>query len=356
MVKPIRVLVVDDSAFMRKMISSILNAEPGIEVVGTARDGKESIAKVEELKPDIVTLDVEMPVMDGVTALKEIMRINPVPVVMVSSVTQKGAEATLRCLRLGAVDFVAKPSGAISLDINLCAEELVAKVRVASLCRVHVAQSQDLPQITPHVGWTGTNPQRTCSGVLAIGSSTGGPHALERVVSRLPSDLGLPAVIVQHMPANFTAMLAERLDGVSSLRIKEAADGDLLTPGVILVAPGGKHLTFGRNRSAVIEDGPAVHGVKPSVDITFASLVPLFGSKIVGVLLTGMGRDGAQALKQIHEHGGRTLAQDEATCVVFGMPKAAKDLGAVDEMVPLERIPDAITKEVRTLHGLATAG
>ena len=338
---PVRVLVVDDSAFMRKMVSEILTRDPGLSVAGQARDGADALAKLETLQPDVITLDIEMPVLDGISTLTEILRRRPTPVVMLSSLTQAGAEATLRCLELGAVDFVGKPSGAISLDIEKIGGELIGKVKAAARARLPggppaPAARPDVPS-APRVG-----PEKIA--VLALGASTGGPRALQQIVPMLPAGLGVSIVIVQHMPAGFTASLAKRLEQTSPFTAREAADGDRLRPGQILVAPGGRHLQFEAGGVARLTDEPPIHGVRPAVDVTLSSLAGLYGPRLLAVLLTGMGRDGARALKQISDRGGLTLAEDESTCVVYGMPKAAFDLGGVGRLLPLGEIAPAIAR------------
>jgi two-component system chemotaxis response regulator CheB len=345
---PLKVLVVDDSAFMRKMICEILGRDPELCVVGPARDGADALLKLETLQPDVITLDVEMPVLDGFGTLAEIMRRRPIPVVMLSSLTQRGAEATLRCLEMGAVDFVGKPSGSISLDIEKVAADLILKVKAAAKARLHIVPAHPLaappafvPAALPRQSQAG-RPQGRNAGVLVIGSSTGGPRALQTLIPGLPADLGLPVVIVQHMPPGFTASLAQRLDGISPLDVREAAEGDRLRTGLILVAPGGRHLEFDSGGVAHLTDAPPVHGVRPSVDVTLASLTRLYGPRITAVLLTGMGRDGARGLKTIHDLGGNTFAEDETTCTVYGMPKAAVELGGVGCLLPLPQIAPAL--------------
>lgn len=347
---PIRVLVVDDSAFMRKMVSEILARDPGLCIAGQARDGADALAKLVTLQPDVITLDVEMPVLDGFGTLAEIMKRRPTPVLMLSSLTQAGADATLRCLELGAVDVVGKPSGSISLDIEKVAAELIGKVKAAAsanLTRRKIAPRQEAPLAAPpkmpsgHEKLSGRHEKFS---VLAIGASTGGPRALQTLIPALPADLGLPIVIVQHMPPGFTASLARRLEQTSPFTAKEAANGDKLHPGQILVAPGGHHLEFDAGGIARLTAEPPIHGVRPAVDITFASLAQIYGVHLLAVLLTGMGKDGARGLKLIHDKGGRTLAEDESTCIVYGMPKAAFDLGGVGSLLPLPEIAPAIVQ------------
>ncbi len=352
---PIRVLVVDDSAFMRKMVSEILARDPALCVVGQARDGEDALVKLAALQPDVITLDVEMPVLDGYGTLAQIMQRRPTPVLMLSSLTQAGADATLRCLEMGAVDVIGKPSGAISLDIEKIAAELIAKVKAAAEASVSSRTAgSPLPVAdkTPGLRLAAATPTsgselragRDQIKALVIGASTGGPRALQALVPALPADLGVPIVIVQHMPAGFTASLARRLEQTSPFTAKEAEDGDRLRPGQILVAPGGFHLQFDAGGAARLSTEPPIHGVRPAVDITFASLARLYGAHLLAVLLTGMGRDGARGLKLIQDGGGRTLAEDETTCVVYGMPKAAAEMGGVGALLPLPALAPAIAK------------
>ncbi len=345
----IRVLVVDDSALMRKMVSDLLSQDAEIQVVGHARDGQDALAKMEILAPDVITMDIEMPVMDGVVALTEIMKRRPTPVVMLSSLTQQGAETTMRCLRLGAVDFVPKPSGSISLDLPKIGAELIEKVRGAYRAKESLLKrkADAVTQIQPKTFARISPASGRIEGMLLIGSSTGGPRALHTLVPHLPADLGVPVVIVQHLPELFTAMLASKLEEESHFRVREAINGDVLRAGTILVAPGGKHLQFDKNGVAELNNAPTVHGVRPSIDVTLASLIPLYREKMVAVLLTGMGRDGAAGLKALKELGGETIAEHESTCVVYGMPKTAVEMGAANQVLPLPIIADAI-KELFT--------
>ena len=340
---PIRVLVVDDSAFMRKMLTEILARDPALCVAGTARDGAEALLKLDALRPDVVTLDVEMPVLDGYRALAGIMHRRPTPVLMLSSLTQAGADATLRCLELGAVDVVGKPSGSISLDIEAIASELTAKVKAAA--RVYFPPPGEVPAArpAPPPALNGARPPA----VLVIGASTGGPRALQALVPALPADLGVPIVIVQHMPPGFTASLARRLAQTSPFPAREAVDGDALLPGQILVAPGGHHLEFTGAGRARLTDDPPLHGVRPAADVTLASLTALHGPRVLAVLLTGMGRDGARGLKLLRDRGGETLAEDESTCVVYGMPRAAAEMGGVRHLLPLPALAPAIARLCR---------
>jgi two-component system, chemotaxis family, protein-glutamate methylesterase/glutaminase len=344
---PIRVLVVDDSALMRKVVSDMLNSRPDIEVVGQARDGQDALNKLDSLRPDVLTLDVEMPVMDGITALKEIMSSRPMPVVMLSSLTHEGAETTLKCLEIGAIDFIAKPSGAISLDISKVSDQLYLKVKTAYGARFALRNStpSQLSVVLSQKA-TATEPSKK-KGLVFFGASTGGPKALHAILPRLSADLGVPIVVVQHLPEAFTKMLANRLNDECSYEVREAVEGDTLQPGVALIAPGGKHLKFSSDGLARLTDGPALHGVKPAIDITLASLIPTYGRHLVASILTGMGRDGADALKMLRECGGTTFAEDESTCVVFGMPRAAQEIGAVTKMLPIGSFADEIQRAIR---------
>jgi len=367
-VSPIRVLVVDDSAFMRKMVTEILARDPALCVAGQARDGADALAKLTTLQPDVITLDVEMPVLDGYGTLAQIMQRRPTPVLMLSSLTQAGADATLRCLELGAVDVIGKPSGSISLDIEKVAAELIAKVKAAARSRVAppavvlpLAPADSSMSLRPvaaapaNVAAAPANANAPRTGreqvkALVIGASTGGPRALQALIPALPADLGLPIVVVQHMPPGFTASLARRLEQTSPFTAKEAEEGDRLRPGQILVAPGGFHLQFDAGGAAQLTRELPVHGVRPAVDITFASLARLYGARLLAVLLTGMGRDGARGLKLIQDGGGRTLAEDETTCVVYGMPKAAVELGGVGSLLPLSALAPAIARACLPEH------
>lgn len=344
--KRVRVLVVDDSAFMRHSVSQVLAADGDLEVVGTAKDGVQALELVDELRPDVVTLDVEMPRMDGLTTLRRLMSARPLPVVMLSSSTTAGASTTLTALELGAVDFVTKPSGPISLNIREVGPELVAKVKAAATARVRHADRRpdrpaprEAPSIVPSA-----QPSRK---VVVIGSSTGGPKALYEVVPALPSDLDASLVIVQHMPAGFTRSLAEKLDDLSTIRIKEAENGDRLRPGLGLVAPGGRHLVVGAGGVAHLADWLPVHGVRPAIDVTLDSAVQVFGAACLAVILTGMGSDGTQGCRQVRAAGGKVIAEDESTCVVYGMPRSVVEAGLADGVVPIEAISREIVRFLR---------
>ncbi len=349
--KKIRVLVVDDSALMRKVITDMLSEDPEIEVIGTARDGYDAIEKIHKLKPDVVTLDIEMPRLDGLNTLGYIMSEIPLPVIMLSSYTREGAEATLKALDYGAFDFVPKPSGPISLDIRRVKEELIAKIKAAyraDLSRLkfllprHERKAEKAEKLVP----------TKVRAVVAIGSSTGGPRALQEVIPKLPSDIKAAILVVQHMPKGFTRSLAERLNSLSSIDVKEASENDILKEGLALVAPGDYHMTVRRDGDEVViklNQDPPLWGVRPSADIMMLSVAEVFRSKVVGVVLTGMGRDGANGLKKIKEYGGITIAEDKSTCVVFGMPKVAIEEGAAQVVAPIHEIADRILEAIERL-------
>lgn len=348
MARKIRVLVVDDSALMRQMISRILR-DAGFEVVGTAGDGQQALEAVERLKPDVITLDVEMPVMDGLTMLRRLMQDNPLPVVMLSSVTTKQAPATIEALALGAVDVVAKPGGAISLNIEEVASELISKVRVAATARVRSAERakpRRAPSTRPTSPPLARTKRKLTRQLVVIGSSTGGPKALVELISSLPEDFGAPIVIVQHMPPGFTASLAARLDKNSSLDVAEAKEGIIPKLGEVWVAPGGFHLRFDRSGRMKFDLSEPHLGVRPAVDLTMESAVDVWGSGVIGVVLTGMGMDGARGARRIQQAGGIVLAQDEASSVVFGMPRAVIEMGHADHVAPLSEMADLLDQTV----------
>jgi two-component system, chemotaxis family, protein-glutamate methylesterase/glutaminase len=332
--KSVRVLVVDDSALMRKLIPQMLAADDSIEVVGTAMDGTFCLRKIEELKPNVVTLDLKMPEMDGIDTLKEIMRRDPVPVIVFSSHSTEGASVTMKALALGAFDFVSKPKDA-SAHMAETAKELIAKVKAAAECKLNPRM---MPGILPKLQ-KGTAPAGAPTRIVAIGVSTGGPQALEYLLSQLPGDFPGSIVIVQHMPDGFTDMFARRLDELSPLRVKEAQSGDTLQPGRVLICPGSRHMKVKRlpmGDVVVLSDEPRVNGHRPSVDVLLHSVAEEFRSHAIGVLMTGMGDDGAEGLGAIKKEGGMTIAQSEESCVVYGMPKAAIERGYAARVVGLD--------------------
>jgi two-component system chemotaxis response regulator CheB len=334
--KKVRVLVVDDSAVMRKLIPDMLEADPSIEVVGTAMDGTFCLKKIEELKPNVVTLDLQMPGMNGIDTLKEIMRWHPVPVIVVSSHSTEGASITLKALGLGAVDFVTKPQDASAH--KEMATVLIAKIRAAADCKVvrpGTLRGAPAPAEKISAGKAAPPPSK----LVAIGISTGGPQALEFLLAQLPPDFPGAIVVVQHMPEGFTDMFARRLDELCSLRVKEAQSGDMLQAGRVLVCPGSRHIKVKRlamGDLVMLNEEPRVNGHRPSVDVLFHSVAEEFGSHAVAVLMTGMGDDGAEGLGAVKRSGGMTIAQSEESCVVFGMPRVAIERGYAMRVVALD--------------------
>ena len=346
--KKVRVLVVDDSALMRKLIPQMLEADSGIEVVGTAMDGTFCLKKIEELQPSVVTLDLQMPGMNGIDTLKEIMRRHPLPVIVVSSHSTDGASVTLKALGLGAFDFVTKPQDATA-HMAETAKELIAKIKAAAECKVvRPGTFQAITARPEKISATKSAPAP--SKLVAIGISTGGPQALEFLLSQLPPDFPGTITVVQHMPEGFTDMFARRLDEVCSLRVKEAQSGDLLQAGRVLICPGSRHMKvkrMSRGDVVVLNDEPRVNGHRPSVDVLFQSVAEEFGSRAVAALMTGMGDDGAEGLGAVKRAGGMTIAQSEESCVVFGMPKAAIERGYATRVIAL----DVLSSTLQALCG-----
>lgn len=346
----IKVLIVDDSALVRKVLTEELNKQHDIEVVGTAVDPYVAREKIVQLKPDVLTLDLEMPRMDGLSFLAKLMKHYPMPIVVVSSLTPKNSENALTALRLGAVDVISKPGSSYSTQ-NI-SKAIVKAIRAASVAKFDkhtVTEIRSEPASGANVEKRKANLFHTTDKMIAIGASTGGTKALERVLAGLPSNMpGI--VIVQHMPPVFTKSFAERLDTVCRLHVKEAEDGDLIESGTALLAPGNYHMLVERRSAKYhvqIKQGPPVHHHRPSVDVLFNSVADSVGVNASGVLLTGMGADGAKGLLAMKDAGAHTIAQDEATCVVYGMPKEAYNMGAVNDVVPLHDIPDAIISSIK---------
>lgn len=349
MARKIRVLIIDDSVFMRKALYRMLSSDPMIEVIDTACDGEEGYLKAKALRPDVVTLDVRMPGMDGLDALRKIMADCPVPVLMLSSLTSEGGEVTLRALDLGAVDVIDKSSAHTSMDILGIAGELTSKVRgVAGVDTGKILKKQ--AAVTHQSLPARPSPAQADDEmkVVVIGASTGGPPALQEILSKLPSDLNSAVLVVQHMPVGFTASLAERLNTLSRLDVSEAFDGDWVKPGKCLIAPSGLHMTLRDEGEPCVRLSKSPEGGlhRPSVDILMESAAETMRGKVIGVILTGMGSDGARGIKAIHDAGGRTIAQDAESCIVYGMPKVAVSLGGVDRVLPLESIAPAILEEL----------
>jgi two-component system chemotaxis response regulator CheB len=342
------VLVVDDSAFMRRLITQIIDGSPEFRVVGTARNGHDALRQIHALDPRIVTLDVEMPELDGMQTLGYIMSETPRAVVMLSAAaTEGGADLTLRCLELGAVDFVRKPSGPISLDLASVAETLIAALRAATQVNLGGVQVLARPRFVDVELPTAPPPLPSGAvAVVAIAASTGGPRALAEVIPNLPSDLRAAVLVVQHMPAGFTKSLAARLDLMSELTVAEAVDGEAIQTNRVYLAPGGVHMRVvsdGRGaRRIVLDTSPPVWGVRPAADPLFNSVAHHFGRAAVGVVLTGMGRDGAEGLRQMREVGGQGVVQDRATSTIYGMPQAALQRAGADRVVPLGEVAPAI--------------
>src|SRR5690349_10719579 len=334
----IRVLVVDDSALMRKLIPQILSRDPQIEVVGTAMDGAFALKKIEELHPDVITLDLEMPRMDGMQTLRLIMRNAPTPVILFSTHSTEGAYSTFKGLALGAVDFVAKPKDAAAGHLDAIADQLIHKAKVAKHAGGRRLPNPEVPEAPPprkKAGRPAVAPNR----IVAIGISTGGPNALQFVFSQIPADFSATILVVQHMPEGFTDMFAKRLDECCSLEVHEARSGDLLIAGRVLICPGNRHMMvrrMPRGDMVVLSDGPPVNGHRPSADVLFHSVAQEFGLMAVGVLMTGMGEDGAEGLGAIKSAGGMTIAQSEESCVVSGMPRAAILKGYANKVIALE--------------------
>jgi two-component system chemotaxis response regulator CheB len=362
--KKIRVLVVDDSLLVRQMLTEMLNSDPAIEVIGSAEDPFDAREKIKALKPDVLTLDVEMPKMDGVTFLRNLMRLHPMPVVMVSSLTERGADVTLQALELGAIDFVTKPKLNIGGSLNDYAQEVIDKVKMAALVSVSRIEKQvetvsaraSVPNVVKPIAVAGGVPPKltadvilkaTSNGVqtstqslIAIGASTGGTEAIREVLVGLPATM--PAIVItQHIPAAFSGPFAKRMDSLSAMTVHEAEDGQVILPGHVYIAPGSHHLlveSVGGKLICRLNDGPAVNRHKPSVDVMFRSVAQVVGKHAMGVLLTGMGDDGARGLKELQLVGAKTLAQDEKTSIVWGMPGAAVKLDAADFVVGLSEV------------------
>ncbi len=345
--KKTTVVVVDDSAFIRDMFTKMLSSDPGIEVVGAAMDPIVARDMIKRLNPDVITLDIEMPRMDGISFLEKIMSLRPMPVVMVSSLTQKGAEETIRSLELGAVDCIGKPQGE-DADITSLKTELISKVKAASRARVKYIDASTLKEKRKPISAAkgSFDPKKH---ILAIGSSTGGVEALREIIPFLPKN-SFPVVIVQHMPEKFTSAFAQRLNSISTMRVQEAKDKQPIEPGNVYISPGDRHMEVKLNRTGegfycVLKDGENVSGHKPSVDVLFESMANNVGRRALGLILTGMGKDGTKGIMAMKQAGAYTMCQDEATSVVYGMPKAAYLSGAIDKQLPLEKIADHLVNK-----------
>jgi two-component system chemotaxis response regulator CheB len=354
----IKVVVVDDSALVRGLLSEIINRERDMQCVGVAADPLQAREVIRTANPDVITLDVEMPRMDGIDFLSRLMRLRPTPVVMVSTLTERGAEVTMRALELGAVDFVAKPKIGVVDGLKRLADDITDKIRVAAHAQV---QRLSVAPAAQRAAPSGAAPSPSPLGRLSteklifIGASTGGTEATKAVLTELPADT--PAILItQHMPPGFTTSYAKRLDSLSRIRVKEAVDGERVLPGHAYLAPGGLHLSVersGANYIARVRDGDAVNRHKPSVEVLFESAARVVGPNALGVMLTGMGADGAQAMRAMHDAGSYNICQDEASCVVFGMPREAIARGAAHEVLPLSRIAAALIARLKSTAGAA---
>jgi two-component system chemotaxis response regulator CheB len=360
-----RVLVIDDSALVRSLLMEIINKQPDMEAIGAAPDPLVAREMIRAMNPDVLTLDVEMPKMDGLDFLERLMRLRPTPVVMVSTLTERGAETTIRALELGAIDFVAKPKLGIASGLNDLGRDICEKIRVASRARMH-RHVAALPAATAAgtcaghaVAPTAPKPAGSYSRVsteklIIIGASTGGTEAIREVLTRLPPDS--PAVLItQHMPPGFTRSFAQRLDSLCKITVTEAVDGERVLPGHAYIAPGDRHLKLARsgaNYLVALDDGPPVNRHRPSVEVLFKSAAQLAGPNVLGVMLTGMGKDGAAAMLEMKQAGAFNLAQDEASCVVFGMPKEAIAVGAVDEVLPVTKMAERLLAKLAELGGV----
>jgi two-component system chemotaxis response regulator CheB len=369
--KKIRVLVVDDSAFMRKVMQGIISGDPGMQVIGEAGDGREAVTLAESLRPDVISMDINMPHLDGLAATEIIMSRNPRPIVIVSSESQEGARGTLSALQLGAVDFVSKPSSAINLDMDSVREELTRKLRTAAKVRVvrtatrpKAAQAMailEAPRPAEKTSAPAPRPVKEVAGgercpLVILGASTGGPAALMRLVPSLRRDFPAAMVLALHMPASFTGQFTEQLAETSAIRVKEAAAGEALCPGTLYVCPGSHHLRITGAGNIQLDDGPRIAGYRPCADVTLESAAAWAGALATGVILTGMGNDGARGALAVKEAGGYVIAQDEATSMIFGMPQETIRAGAAHDVLALDAIPAALEKRVLYLRGALKVG
>ena len=354
-----RVLVVDDSALVRSLLGEIINRQPDMECVGAASDPLVAREMIRAINPDVLTLDVEMPRMDGIDFLGKLMRLRPMPVVMVSTLTERGADVTMRALELGAVDFVAKPKIGLADGIRALETDITDKIRIAASARVRRAPTASAPAEAAAAQASAAAPRPvgrlSTEKIIFIGASTGGTEATRELLMQLPADS--PGVMItQHMPPGFTTSYAKRLDGLCRIRVKEATDGERVLPGHAYVAPGGMHLSVersGANYIARVRDGEPVNRHKPSVEVLFKSAARVVGPNALGVMLTGMGADGATAMKEMRDAGSFNLVQDEATCVVYGMPREAVAAGAAHEVLPLNQIAGHLMDRLRQTGGAA---
>lgn len=334
----IDVLIVEDSAFMRKVLSEIMEGDPEIRVLDSAVNGLEGVKKASLLKPDVITMDVEMPNMDGIEAVKEIMKICPTPIIMVSAYTKKGAQKTIETLISGAVDFVEKPGGPISLNIREIKEEIIEKVKIASKANLKtVSKKKQISLKKKSMG----------DSLVIIAASTGGPKIISAILKKIPDDFPAPIIVIQHMPGTFTKAFAKRLNEHSPLSVMEAKEGTLLKKGTAYIAPGDFHLEIDYNRRIKLNKKPSLHGVRPSADITMNSASENFDGNLIGIVLSGMGKDGSIGVRNINKRGGFVIAQDKDTSIVYGMPKSAIDSGCVNMVLPFNEIADKLIALVK---------
>jgi two-component system, chemotaxis family, protein-glutamate methylesterase/glutaminase len=374
-----RVMIVDDSAFMCRVLQSIISADAQLEVVGTARDGREAVTMAEELKPDVITMDINMPHMDGLQATEVIMSTKPRPILIVSSESREGADPTLKALELGAIDFVTKPSAGIDLDMNSVREELCRKLKVAAKVRVVRNATRSIPAFqavaanaagsNQKAAFTATAPAETFSSVTPVGSrnggrfpvvviaaSTGGPQTLIKLVPRFPANFPAAVLLIQHMPGAFTSKFSQQLAEIAALKVKEAEQGELMRAGTMYVCPGSHHLRVSPTGRITLDDGPRVAGYRPCADLTMETVASFAGPMGTGVVLTGMGTDGSRGVRSIKTGGGHVVAQNEATSVIFGMPAEAIRTGHVDQVLGIDEIYTAIEKRVLYVIGAQKVG
>lgn len=345
--KKIRILIVDDSPYARYVIKRNIQDDPDIEVIGEAGDGIEALKQVLRLKPDVITLDVEMPRLDGIAALERIMTVCPTPVVMLSTLTAEGAETTMKALSLGAVDFFPKSSPSAPTGTSITINELIAKLKAAAQVKVSRINSTPIVHREKVKMSAPSSDSSSADFAVVIGCSTGGPRALYQVIPTLEADIPAAILVIQHMPVGFTQALANRLNEMSRVYVKEAEQGDHLRHGEVLVAPGGHHMLVTRNRTIELKDGPPVCGVRPSVDVTMRSVPPIFGANCIGVVLTGMGCDGTDGAGVIKNTGGQVIAEDESTAIIYGMPKCVAEAGYANRIVPLTHIAEEISRMLK---------
>lgn len=353
--KRVKVLIIDDSAFMRRLVSDMLSNDANIEIVDTARNGKEGLEKAIALKPDIITLDIEMPVMNGIETLAELIKLTPVPkVIMLSSLTYEGGEDTIKALELGALDFITKPTTSIiNYDVEHIRDELNKKINLIGKSRIKLApqiQIIEKASIIKKAPVLSSMSGGRLKYIIAIGTSTGGPRALQEVLPKLPEDIPAAILVVQHMPPGFTKSLSERLNSLSRINVKEAEEGDILQPGWAYIAPGDYHMIINKYANdgyrILTNKEPPVTGHRPSVNVMMSSVAESGHKNIIAVMMTGMGNDGSDGILKIKKNGGKTIAQDESTCVVYGMPKSAVKIGAIDTITPLNNITAEILKNM----------